>query len=168
MRAMTSSLIALLLLALAPAAYAQRLVLLVRHAERADGGASTGTMTKPADPALSAAGEARAAKLATMLAGAGLQAIFASEFRRTQDTVKPLSQKLGMAVTTMRANDTPALVARLKASHQDDIVLITGHSNTLPEIIKALGGPAVTIADDEYGDLFVLVPASGALSRIRY
>ena len=168
MRATTIAVVAALFLAVAPAAYAQRLVLLVRHAERADGGAATGAMTKAADPALSAAGEARAAKLATMLAGAGLQAIFASEFRRTQDTVKPLSQKLGIAVTTMRANATPALVARLKASHPNDIVLIAGHSNTVPEIIKALGGPAVTIADDEYGDLFVLVPASGALSRIRY
>ena len=47
----------------------------------------------PADPLLSSAGEARAARLATMLAEAGVKAIYASEFRRTQDTGKPLAAK---------------------------------------------------------------------------
>jgi broad specificity phosphatase PhoE len=162
--------LALALMTLLPGvSEAQRLVLLVRHAERADGGAAPGaTMTKSADPPLSAAGEARAAKLAAMLADAGINAIFSTELRRTQDTVKPLSQQIRVPVTTMRANDTAALAAKLKASHGNDIVLIAGHSNTVPDIIKALGGPAVTIPDSEYDNLFVLVPATGVLSRIRY
>jgi len=40
-----------------------------------------------------------------------------------------------------------------------------GHA---PDIIKALGGPDVTIGDLEYDNLFVLVPATQTLSRIRY
>ena len=108
------------------------------------------------------------AALATMLADAGVQAIFSTEYRRTRDTVAPLSSKIGVAVTAHPARDTAGLVATLKSAHADRIVLIAGHSNTLPEIIKALGGPAVTIADSDYGDLFVLVPATGAFSRIRY
>ena len=38
----------------------------------------------------------------------------------------------------------------------------------MPEIIKAFGGPPVTIADDEYDKLFIVVPATGAMTVIRY
>jgi len=38
----------------------------------------------------------------------------------------------------------------------------------VPEVIKALGGPAVAIADAEYDNVFVLAPATGAFTRIRY
>ena len=155
---------------LAPAvAEAQSLVILVRHAERADGGAGANTMTAaPADPLLSAAGQARAARLAQMLADAGITAIYATEFRRTQDTGKPLAAKLGVPVRSVPAKDTAGLVAKLKTEHAKDVVLIIGHSNTVPDVIKVLGGAAVTIRDDEYDSLFILVPATGALTRIRY
>ena len=162
--------LALLSLALMPAvADAQSLVIFVRHAERADGGAGASNMaTAPADPLLSAAGEARAARLATMLADAGVKAIFATEFRRTQDTGKPLAAKLGLTVQQMPGRDGAALVAKLKAEHAKDVVLVIGHSNTVPEVIKAFGGPAVKMADDEYNAIYVLAPATGALTLIRY
>lgn len=149
---------------------AQQLVLLVRHAERADGGAgSANAMTaKPVDPPLSAAGEARAARLATMLRDAGITAIYSTEYKRTQQTVTPLAAKLGLKVTTVPATDTAGLTTRLKSEHANGIVLVVGHSNTLPNVIKALGGAAPTIADDEYDSLFVFVPATKTLSRIRY
>src|SRR5262245_18994088 len=66
--------------------FAQKLVFVVRHAERADAG-----MQAQTDPPLSAAGEARAQKLAAMLADAGVENIFATQFKRTQDTAKPLA-----------------------------------------------------------------------------
>jgi hypothetical protein len=47
-------------------------------------------------------------------------------------------------------------------------VLIVGHSNTIPEAIKAFGGPGVKIADDEYSAIYVLSPATGAITLIRY
>ncbi|HYN09204.1 MAG TPA: phosphoglycerate mutase family protein [Vicinamibacterales bacterium] len=147
-------------------AHAQKLVIVVRHAERADGGAAmTGA---PADPLLSAAGEARAARLAGLLAESGITAIFATEFKRTQDTAKPVAAKLGLTMQTVKAADTAGLVATLKASHANDVVLVVGHSNTMPAIIKGLTGRDVTITDAQYDDLFVLVPASGTVSRLKY
>ena len=162
--------LALALLVITPAiAAAQSLVIFVRHAERADGGAQAQTMTStPADPLLSAAGEARAAKLAMMLADAGIKAIYASEFRRTQDTGKPLAAKLGLAVQAVPGRDAAALVAKVKSEHPKDVVLVIGHSNTVPEAIKAFGGPAVKMADDEYNAIYVFAPATGALTLIRY
>ncbi len=150
-------------------ASAQQTIIFVRHAERADGGAGVGTMSgAPADPPLSAAGEARAARLAGMLADAGIKAIVATEFKRTQDTGKPLAARLGLTVQVIPAKDTAALVATLKRDHANDVVLIIGHSNTVPDLIKAFGGKAVTMRDDEYDAIYVLHPATGALTLIRY
>jgi broad specificity phosphatase PhoE len=143
-------------------AFAQKLVFVVRHAERAD----TGTQ-KQTDPPLSAAGEARAQKLASMLAETGVKDIFVTELKRTQDTAKPLTMKTGLAVEQVAATDAALLIAKIK-SHPNDVVLVVGHSNTLPAILKALAGVDVAIADNEYDNLFVVVPATGTMTRIRY
>jgi broad specificity phosphatase PhoE len=149
-------------------AHAQQMVFLVRHAERADDGAAAAGMQAQTDPELSDVGRARAARLATMLGDAGISAVFATEYRRTQDTGKPLATKLGVTVTTVGARDADALLAQLKSDHADDIVLVVGHSNTVPALIRALGGPTFTMGEDEYDSLFVMVPSTGAFTRIRY
>jgi len=155
----------------APAlASAQSMVIFVRHAERADGGpaAGAGMTGAPADPLLSAAGKQRAEKLATMLAESGVKAIYTSEFRRTQDTGKPLAAKLGLTVTPVASSDVNELVKKIKAEHPKDVVLVVGHSNTVPAAIKAFGGPGVKMADDEYSAIYILSPATGAITLIRY
>jgi broad specificity phosphatase PhoE len=144
------------------AAFAQKLVFVVRHAERADAGLPAQT-----DPPLSAAGEARAQKLAAMLAETGVKDIFATELKRTQDTAKPLAMKIGVAVEQVGSKDTAGLIAKIK-SHPNDVVLVVGHSNTVPAILKALAGVDVPISDNEYDNLFVVVPATGTMTRIRY
>jgi broad specificity phosphatase PhoE len=147
-------------------ASAQKLVLVVRHAERADGGSMA--PTAQTDPLLSPAGRARAEKLAGMLAEAGLSAIYTTEFKRTQDTARPLAERLKMALTSVPSRETAVLVARIKKEHATDIVLVVGHSNTVPEVITAFGGPAIKMSEDEFGDLFVIVPATGAMTKVKY
>jgi broad specificity phosphatase PhoE len=167
----TCTVMAVLLVALLlpSVASAQQTIIFVRHAERADSGASVDMMTAaPADPPLTAAGEARANKLAAMLADAGIKAIFATEFKRAQETGKPLAVRLGLVVQTVPAKDPAALIARLKSEHPHDIVLVVGHSTTLPDLIKAFGGRTIAMRDDEYDAMYVLTPATGALVLIRY
>ena len=149
-------------------AMAQKLVYVVRHAERADGGAVAAGMNAPADPELSAEGEARARKVAMMLAEAGIKGIFTTEFKRTKNTAAPLAAKLGLTAQVVSSKDAAGLIDRLKKEHANDIVLVVGHSNTVPAIIKALGGGDVTVADDDYTSLFVVVPGTGVTTRIRY
>ena len=156
----------LALLCLPPAVRAQKLVFVARHAERADSGAPG--MPAQADPPLSAAGEARAAMLAAMLGDAGIRAIYVTEFRRTQDTARPLAERLGLSARKLPSGDTGELIGRLRAEHANDIVLVVGHSNTVAAIIQALGGPEVTIADNEFDNLFIVVPGTGTLTRIRF
>src|SRR5215475_9305256 len=154
--------LAAVVLFLPAAADAQKLILVVRHAERADAG-----MQAQTDPPLAAAGEARAQKLAAMLADAGVKDIFATEFKRTQDTAKPLAMKTGVAVEQVGSTDTALLITKIK-SHPNVVVLVVSHSNTLPAILKALVGVDVAIADNEYDNLFVVVPGTGTMTRIRY
>jgi broad specificity phosphatase PhoE len=147
-----------LLLALALPASAQQTVFIVRHAERAD----TGSGLKPAndaDPDLSAAGRARAESLATVLKDAAIASIYTTELKRTQQTAAPLAKSLGLSITTVKATDTPALVAQLKSAKGN--ILVVGHSNTVPAIVKALGVTSpVTVADDEFDKLFVVTAST--------
>ena len=112
-------------------------------------------------------GKARAAMLAAMLGDSRIRAIYVTEYRRTQDTARPLAARLGLPARTVASGNTGELVGRLRGEHANDIVLVVGHSNTVPAIIKALGGPDVTVADDEFDNLFIVVPATGTLTRIR-
>ena len=133
----------------AHAAAAEPRIFLVRHAEKAEA-----TSADPKNPELSAAGRVRAEALATMLKDARITAVYATEFKRTQQTGEPLARAADIQVTILPANDTAGLVAKLQAA--DGNALVVGHSNTLPQIITALGvttPPAIN--DTDYDYLFV-------------
>ena len=151
---------------LATAAHAQGLVVLVRHAERADTVAGA-PPTMAADPSLSETGRARAASLAAMLKDARITDIFVTEYKRTQETAAPLAQALKLTPVVIAAKDTPGLVAKLKTVK--GTVLVVGHSNTVPDIISALGITSdVKIADAEYDNLFVVSTATAQVLRLRF
>lgn len=151
-----------------PATAKAQMIILTRHAERADAGTPSAgaAMTSSNDPLLSEVGKARAAKLAAMLKDAGLVAVYTTEYKRTIDTGAPIAAAANVTPKVIPARDAAALLAAIK-SHTTGTILIVGHSNTVPEIIKALGGPAVTIDDADYDNVFFLGPG-GALTRIRF
>lgn len=107
------------------------------------------------DPDLLPAGKAGAEALARWFRGKRLTAIYVSDFRRTRQTAAPLAaaRKLGPIVYDPR--DTPALVARLKATKGR--MLVVGHSNTVPDIVEQLGGerPA-DLKHEDFGDIWVV------------
>jgi broad specificity phosphatase PhoE len=125
-------------------------IILVRHAEK---------NIEPAnpDPDLSTAGQARAQELARMFGDAGIKAIYATQYKRTQQTVKPLAEKIGVPATVIDAKNTAELVKQIRAQHNGDVVFIAGHNNTVPEIIGALGGPQLPIIPEtEFDNLYVV------------
>ena len=119
-------------------------VVLVRHAEREAAGT---------DPNLTAAGRSRADVLAGMLEDAGVAAIFTSRFRRTQQTAAPLASRLHLTPVQL-PDDSAAAAAQVRAA--GDVVLVVGHSDSVPELIAELGGPAIAIDDHEFNRLLVL------------
>lgn len=165
MKAASARVLALLTLVagLARPLPAQEAVFLVRHAEKVD---------ESEDAALSEAGHARARALASLLGQAGIKAIYATEFQRTQKTAEPLAQALGLSPMVIPSRDSKQLAERIRKEQAGARVMVVGHSNTVPEIIAALGHPEkVTIASDEYDNLFVVVPRGGgapAFLRLKF
>jgi broad specificity phosphatase PhoE len=153
-------------LALAAPAAAQQAIFVVRHAERADT-ASGGSPMMASDPDLSEAGKARAQSLAAALKDAKITAIYTTQYKRTQQTAEPLAKALGIQAVAVDAKDIPGLVARLKGGGN---ALVVGHSNTVGTIIQQLGATEpVKLRDDEYDNLFVVVPGEKAtLIRLRF
>jgi broad specificity phosphatase PhoE len=130
-------------------ASAQEAVFVVRHAERQDD-------TK--DSPLSPEGRARAARLADLLRDARITAVFVTQFQRTQQTAQPLADRLKLTPQQTLAGENKAVVEKVRAAGSHARVLVVGHGDTVPEILKALGcEDAVAIAKDEYDNLFVVV-----------
>jgi len=133
-----TSLLAVAILALvasAPEARAQTIVYLVRHAEPelpAMGAEAT------RDPVLNMAGRERAHALVHVLRQAGITDILSTDYHRTQETVAPLAEALGLTVKSYDPRALDALAARLKATPGRYVV--AGHSNTTPQLVAALGG----------------------------
>lgn len=128
-------------------------VFVIRHAEKAPGA--------DADPSLSVAGQLRAEGLAGLFGAAdpehGLQAIIVTEMRRTQETARPLANALGIPVIVVPASD-PAAAAHLALDeYAGQRVLIIGHSNTVPVIVRELSGERVPdLAESDYSTLYVV------------
>ncbi|MBL8524309.1 MAG: histidine phosphatase family protein [Betaproteobacteria bacterium] len=143
--------------------WAQPTVMLVRHGEKLD---------SSRDSVLSPAGEARALRLAQMLAASGIRAIYTTEYRRTILLAAPLAKQLVVTPVAVPGADQDALLKRIGSHKSNETVLVVGHSNTVPAILKALGHTEeVKIDESEFDNLFVLVPKEGkapAVVRLKY
>lgn len=96
-----------------------------------------------------------------MLADAGITAVFATQYRRTVDTARPLATRLGVPIVEIPAGRHAELLEAARAAGPAARVLIVGHSDTVPELLAALGDRvSVTIAKGEYDNLFVVVPGA--------
>ena len=125
-------------------------VILVRHAEK-------NIEPNNPDPDLSPAGQARAQELIRMFGDAGINAIYATQYNRTQQTVKPLADKLGLPVSQVNSKNTADLVAQIRAQHAGQVIFIAGHNNTVPEVVAALGGPTFpVIPETEFDNLYIV------------
>ncbi len=160
-------------------------VLLVRHAEKAE--------TPPENPPLKSEGHSRAEELIGVADDTGVGAIYATEFCRTTQTAQPLALSLNLPVNIQRntipgdqlarcnpsitatlnlldadIDTVPEIVDHLFSNHRGKVILIVGHSNTVPQIVEELGAPSLcpdyfplssgscSIPDEEFDNLFVL------------
>lgn len=120
-------------------------IYVVRHAEKA---------VAESDPPLSELGQQRANALAQLLAKAELKAIYSTPYKRTQETVQPLAEQLALELQTYRPGAAEEMAKRV--IEQRETSLIVGHSNTVPALVRALGGHSENLTEKDYGDLFQL------------
>lgn len=128
-------------------------VILVRHAEKVDASA---------DPVLSEAGQRRAVDLAVALSGSDLTHVLTSPLQRTRLTARPAAEAHainpeGISFEGGTEAHVRRVAERIRSLPDDAVVLVVGHSNTVPLIAGALGetGPA-EMADCEYDRLTVI------------
>lgn len=123
--------------------------ILVRHAEK-------GT-NDPRNPDLSEVGKARAEKLKTVLAATEIAAIYSTPYKRTEQTVAPIAEQLGLNVQGYSPSNMDLVVDVLKA-HKGKTVLVSGHSNTTPVVANYLLGAEKFewLKEDEYDKIFIV------------
>jgi len=125
-------------------------VVIVRHAEK-------NIEPNNPDPDLSPAGQARAQEIARIFGDSGVQAIYATQYKRTQQTVAPLANRLGLSVTSIDAKQSAELTRRILSTNRGQTVFIAGHNNTVPEIVNILSGKNFPIIpESEYDNMFIV------------
>lgn len=141
-------------------------IIFVRHAEKA---AVSGD-----DPGLSEAGRERVAELTRQLVDAdvvaGVDAIYVTQYRRTQETAQPLADALDLPVSRYDAADTEAVLETILKQHKGKIILVVAHSNTVPVLIANLGASkkVPAIAEDEFDNIYIIsIPWFGKTKTIR-
>jgi broad specificity phosphatase PhoE len=128
-------------------------VFLVRHAEKSSSGKN---------PDLTTAGKARAEVLYEMLSKRKLDLVIVSDTKRAEETADHTARQHGitpLVVSTGGGVDTHVknVVAAVRDVRAGGGVLIVGHSNTIPLIVEALGGPSFpALCENEYATYFVL------------
>ncbi len=128
-------------------------IFVLRHAEAAAEGGP--------DPALSSAGELRAERLAQVFASQpgdlALDGVIVSSRRRTQDTARPLANALGIPVVVVDSTEPREIARRALDEFQGGRVLIVGHANTVPGIVRELSGHEVpAVSETDYGTVYVV------------
>jgi broad specificity phosphatase PhoE len=124
--------------------------IVLRHAEKE----STGT-----DPNLSSDGVLRAAELKRILANVPVKAIYSTPFNRTRQTVQPLAADKSITVEEYATTEPYAqLVSDITSANRGKVVVVVGHSNTVPDILKELSKNTfnVSISESQYDNLFVV------------
>jgi phosphohistidine phosphatase SixA len=141
-------------------------VVVLRHAEPiTDGGVN---------PALSAAGQARAILLSRMFGDSreigGISAIYESPTVRSQMTAAPLAAHLGLTPVVYGGSDAKSLAHQALRDHRGARVLVVGRRETVPEIVAALSGVkhVPSIGEDEFGVIYIVsVPRIGRANVMR-
>lgn len=129
-------------------------VYVVRHAEKA--GADP-------DTPLSPAGFERADALAAKLKDAEVDLVFATSLQRTQQTVKPLADRVGAGIRIVEPLAIDSLIGLIRSEGKGRVVLVAGHNNTVPRIVQGLSGQVVDgIPEHAFDRLFqVDLPTEG-------
>lgn len=141
-------------------------IIFVRHSEK--------ELNAGDDPGLSAAGWRRTAELTRQLVDAdvvaGIDAIYATSFRRAQETGKPLAEALNLPINSYDEADRESVLETILSNHKGKIILVIGHSDTLPELIANLGASKKVppINEFEYDNIYIIsIPWFGKTKTIR-
>ena len=133
----------------------------IRHAEKDRSNADN------IDPELTQKGLGRAMHWAEILDEVPIDAIYSTDYERTQMTAAPMAVKKNL---TVQIYDPGTIdVEQFKADNLNKKVFIVGHSNTTPELVnKMIGQEKYNQIDDmQNGSLFIVEIINGVATDMR-
>jgi len=106
-------------------------IVLIRHAERQS--------IFDDDSPLSGMGQRHAELLVPLLVERKPEFLFASDRKRTQQTLAPTAAKLGLTIQLRAKSDSLALAAELLRDHRHRTAVICWHHELMKPLVRALG-----------------------------
>jgi broad specificity phosphatase PhoE len=137
------------------------LIFIVRHAEKS---AVSG------DVPLSEEGQQRAARLAAMLASAGISKVISSELTFAQQTAAVLARQQKLEPVIVPVREQEKLFVELQKLAPGTVTLVVNHSGTIPMLVEKLGGPKLAPIEG-HDRLFVVsrqVGGGTTVAELRY
>ncbi|KZN58674.1 hypothetical protein N473_04375 [Pseudoalteromonas luteoviolacea CPMOR-1] len=119
-------------------------IILVRHAEKQKG----------VDPSLTQQGIQRAKIIAQMMLPYEPTKLYSTDYNRTKATLAPLADLIDTHISLYNPGRLDEFAHMLKK--QTGTIIVAGHSNTTPVLVKHLTGRDVEIAEDEFDKVFVV------------
>jgi len=122
----------------------------VRHAEKSKAGTN--------DPHLNEVGKERANTLSKVLEKVNISDILSTQYNRTIQTAQPTADSKGVTIQIYNPGDLNLLASTLVEKHQNEKVLIVGHSNTTPDLINAFSNSDnfKAIDEDIYDNFYIV------------
>ena len=132
---------------------------LIRHAEKVR------TNKSDSDPALNEKGIIRAMNWKEYFIDKGISKIYSTNYKRTIETVKPIQEATGLA--TILYSPSSIDYKDFISSNKGEIVLIVGHSNTIPNFVNELINDQVyaQIDDLNNSNLYIVSLCDSSISH---
>lgn len=131
-------------------------IILVRHAEKENDGSK--------DPSLSVEGQKRAEKLNEFLSEIKIDALYATAYKRTKETLKFIAEEKKLEIQDYNPSDTEFCESLLE-NEIGKTVVIAGHSNTVPFLVNCLikSETYSQLSESDFGKIWILIFQSGKL-----
>lgn len=156
-------LFALTLICPLPAPAQNKLIIIVRHAEKA----ALETEGNP-DPELSEAGKQRAERFKQVIGRYRPGAVYSTNYRRTRETAEPIAQKRDKEVQIYDPRLPKDLIDSIMSSKIKRHVVV-GHSNTAPVLANLIVGKEVfrNLEESEYSVIYLIRLKNGRVTETR-
>lgn len=133
-------------------------LVLVRHAEKANDGTQ--------DPPLDSLGAIRADALAHTLQDIDFSAVYSTAYKRTRETVNQIATTSSLQLTEYDPNEKEFL-GRAVAENAGKMLLVSGHSNTVPAMVNQLTGSQLgNLQEWEYDFLYIITVGSDTTMQV--
>ena len=132
---------------------------LIRHAEKVR------TNKSDRDPALNEKGIIRALNWKDYFIDKDISKIYSTNYKRTLETVKPIQEAIGLA--TILYSPSNIDYKDFISSNRGEVVLVVGHSNTIPNFVNELINDQVyaQIDDLNNSNLYIVSLCDSSISH---